>query len=189
LCFSISMTWEIVAAVAAKVATNARSVRKPGRAARSLANGRPVLARPLTASTPNMPSPQRVSLPILRKRPLLRSFAESGSRNRLGKRERMIRFSTVGLMDEQKCYGYLVDIPHPNGLCCRACKTPVEHSKVQPRERAPIVYFRCCCGRDYNASAGTLWGGTHHRCSMIVRLLQGVAPGPPDAASGAGAEY
>ena len=68
------MTWEAVTAVAAKLATNARSVRKPGSAARSLANGLPLRARPLTASTPSIFSPQRASLPILRKRPLLRSF-------------------------------------------------------------------------------------------------------------------
>lgn len=93
--------------------------------------------------------------------------------------ELMIRFSTVGLMDEQKCYDYLVDILHPNGLCCPTCKTPVEHAKVQRRDRAPILYFRCCCGRIYNAFAGTLWQGTHHRCSVIVRLLQGFAHGTP----------
>jgi hypothetical protein len=29
----------------------------------------------------------------------------------------MIRFSTLQLMDEQKCYDYLVEILHPEGLC------------------------------------------------------------------------
>jgi hypothetical protein len=28
----------------------------------------------------------------------------------------MIRFSTVELMDEQKCFDYLVEILHPGGL-------------------------------------------------------------------------
>jgi hypothetical protein len=91
----------------------------------------------------------------------------------------MIRFSTVELMDEQKCYDYLVEILHPDGLCCPECKSPVEQSKVHRRDRAPILYFRCCCGRIYNAFSGTLWGGTHHRCCVIVRILQGFAQGIP----------
>lgn len=53
----------------------------------------------------------------------------------------MIRFSTVGLMDDQKCYDYLVEIPHPDGLGCPECKTPVERSKVHRRDRAPVLYF------------------------------------------------
>jgi hypothetical protein len=50
----------------------------------------------------------------------------------------MIRFSTVALMDEQKCYDYLVEILHPKGLCCPKCETPVEQSKVHRRDRDPI---------------------------------------------------
>jgi hypothetical protein len=67
----------------------------------------------------------------------------------------MIRFSTVELMDEQKCYDYVVEILHPGGLCCPECKSPVEQSKVPRRDRAPILYFRCSCVRDYNAFSGT----------------------------------
>ena len=54
----------------------------------------------------------------------------------------MIRFSTVELMDEQKCDDDLVEILHPKGLCCPACETPVEHAKVHRRDRAPVLYFR-----------------------------------------------
>ncbi len=91
----------------------------------------------------------------------------------------MIRFSTLELMDEQKCYDYLVEILHPDGLCCPACERPVEQSKVHRRDRAPMLYFRCSCGRIYNAFAGTLWQGTHHSCCVIVRILQGFAQGIP----------
>ena len=91
----------------------------------------------------------------------------------------MIRFSTVELMDEQKCYDYLVEILHPAGLCCPTCQNSVEQSKVHRRDRAPILNFRCSCGRIYNAFAGTLWQGTHQRCSVIVRILQGFAQGTP----------
>jgi hypothetical protein len=91
----------------------------------------------------------------------------------------MIRFSTVELMDEQKCYDYLVEILHPDGLCCPECESPVEQSKVHRQDRAPVLYFRCSCGRIYNAFAGTLWQGSHHSCCVIVRILQGFAQGTP----------
>ena len=96
----------------------------------------------------------------------------------------MIRFSTVALMDEQKCYDYLVEILHPRGLCCPQCQKPVKQSKVHRRDRAPLLYFRCPCGRIYNAFAGTLWQGTHHRCSVIVCILRGFAQGIHTICSG-----
>jgi len=36
----------------------------------------------------------------------------------------MIRFSTLDLMDEPKCYAYLVVILHPESLGCPACQYP-----------------------------------------------------------------
>lgn len=91
----------------------------------------------------------------------------------------MICFSTLELMDEQKCYEYLVGILHPEGLYCPTCGKPVAQSKVHRRDRAPLLYFHCSCGRIYNALAGTLWQGTHHTCCLIVRILQGFAQGIP----------
>jgi len=95
------------------------------------------------------------------------------------KEEPMILFSTVELMDGQKCYNWLVDILHPNGLCCPDCKKPVGLLKIHRHDRAPLLYFSCACGRIYNAFTGTIWQGTHHRCSVIVRILQGIAQGIP----------
>ena len=91
----------------------------------------------------------------------------------------MIRFPTIELMDEQKCYDFLVKILHLGGLCCPRCKTPAEQSKVHRRDRAPLLYYRCPCARIYNAFAGTVWQGTHHCCRVIVRILQGIAQGIP----------
>ena len=91
----------------------------------------------------------------------------------------MILFSIVDLMDERKCYEFLLTILHPNGLHCPKCKTPVEEGKVHRRDRTPLLYFRCSCGRIYNAFTGTVWQGTHHRCSVVVRILQGFAQGVP----------
>jgi transposase len=91
----------------------------------------------------------------------------------------MIRFSTCGLMDENKCYEFLVEILHPNGTCCPLCEKPVEQSKVHRRDRAPVLSFRCDCGRVYNAFTGTVWQGSHHDCCTIVYILQGIAQGKP----------
>lgn len=82
-------------------------------------------------------------------------------------------------MDEEKCYEFLVSMLHPDGLCCPACKKPVEDSRVHRRDRAPVLYFRCSCGCVYNAFTDTVWKGTHHPCSVIVRILQGFAQGVP----------
>ena len=50
-------------------------------------------------------------------------------------------------------------------------------SRIHRRDRAPILYFRCSCGRIYNAFSGSVWQRTHHRCSVIVRILQGFSQG------------
>ena len=88
-------------------------------------------------------------------------------------------FSTVEFMDEQKCYDFLVGILHPKGLHCAKCQRPVEESGVHRWDRAPVLYFHCPCGCVYNAFSETVWKGTHHRCSVIVRILQGFAQGVP----------
>ena len=89
----------------------------------------------------------------------------------------MLLFSTVELMDEQKCYDYLVGILHPNGLCCGKCKTPADDAGVHRRDRAPVLFYHCPCGCIYNAFSGTVWQGTHHSCALIVRILQGFVQG------------
>jgi len=91
----------------------------------------------------------------------------------------MLIFSLVDLMDEQKCYEFIVNILHPDGLHCPKCEIPVDQCKVHRRDRAPLLYFRCPCGSVYNAFSDTVWKGTHHRCSVIVRILQGFAQGTP----------
>ena len=89
----------------------------------------------------------------------------------------MIEFSTVALMDEWKCYEFLVQVLHPNGLGCPQCHAPVAQAGVHRHDRAPVLYYHCGCGRIYNAFTETLWQGTHHPCSTIIRILQGVSQG------------
>jgi hypothetical protein len=40
-----------------------------------------------------------------------------------------------------------------------------------------VLYYRCSCGRIFNAWTGTLLQGTHWRCSTWVQVLHGFAQG------------
>ena len=79
----------------------------------------------------------------------------------------MLVFSTHELLDEQKCHDKLLEILHPHGLRCPQCCKPVAEAKVHRRNRAPLLYYRCGCGRIYNAFARTIFEGTHRRCSQL----------------------
>jgi transposase-like protein len=89
----------------------------------------------------------------------------------------MIQFSTINLMDEDKCYAFLVEILHPDGMKCPKCGHPTEDCPVHRRDRAPVLYYRCKCGRVYNAFNDTMFQGTHYACSEIVRMMQGFSQG------------
>jgi hypothetical protein len=93
----------------------------------------------------------------------------------------MLAFPTVALLDEQKCYEWLVNVLHPEGVHCSRCLRPVTEARVHRRDRAPVLYYRCVCGRIYNAFAGTLWQGTHRSCAHLIALLQGFTQGKPTA--------
>jgi len=89
----------------------------------------------------------------------------------------MIIFSLLELMDEQKCYDFLCTILHPQGLCCPKCQCSVQGSKIHRNDRAPILVYECINGHFYNIFTKTVWQGTHHKCPMIVRILQGIVQG------------
>lgn len=89
----------------------------------------------------------------------------------------MLVFSTQDLLDEQKCHDKLLEILHPGGLCCPHCGKSVADAKVHRRDRAPLLYYHCSCGRIYNLFARTLFQGTHRRCTQLVAFMQGVAQG------------
>jgi hypothetical protein len=93
----------------------------------------------------------------------------------------MLSFPTVDLMDEQKCYDWLVHTLHPDGLGCPRCQQSVVAATVHRRDRAPVLYYRCVCGHIYNAWADTVWQGTHRPCSQIVAILQGITQGQSTA--------
>ncbi len=59
----------------------------------------------------------------------------------------MITFPIHELMDEQKCYDYLLKVLHPDGLKCPAGHAVHPGQKPHDRHRAPVFDYRCCeCG-------------------------------------------
>jgi transposase-like protein len=92
----------------------------------------------------------------------------------------MITFPIQELMDEQKCYAYLLRVLHPDGLKCPAGHAVPAKQKPHDRHRAPVVDYRCReCGRIFNAFTGTVWSGSRHTCVQMVLILRGIAQGTP----------
>ena len=93
----------------------------------------------------------------------------------------MLSFPITDLLDEQKCFDWLVNVLHPQGLHCDQCQRPASEARIHRRDRAPVLYYRCICTRIYNAFAGTIWQGTQRSCAQIVSILQGFAQGKSTA--------
>ena len=92
----------------------------------------------------------------------------------------MITFPIQNLMDEQKCYDYLLKILHPQGLACPAGHPLRPGQKPQDRHRAPVFDYRCpTCGRVFNAFTNTVWSGGRYTCVQMVLILRGIAQGVP----------
>ena len=90
-------------------------------------------------------------------------------------------FPMVDFMDEQACYGKLLDLLHPNGLACPRCAAG-EGLGVHRRYRDPVLDYQCShCGCVFNAWTGTVLGGTRRRPSQLLLILRGIAQGVPTA--------
>jgi transposase-like protein len=90
----------------------------------------------------------------------------------------MMTFPIQELMDEQKCYEYLLKSLHPQGLKCPAGHPLRPGQKPHHRHRAPVVDYRCPeCGRIFNAFNGTVWSGSRYTCIQMVLILRGIAQG------------
>ena len=92
----------------------------------------------------------------------------------------MLLFPIQEMMDEQKCYNYLLRVLHPDGLKCP--RGPPLPSDQQPhdRHREPIVDYRCReCGAVFNIFTGTIWQGSRYTCVQIILILRGIAQGVP----------
>src|SRR5262245_39550817 len=88
-------------------------------------------------------------------------------------------FPLLDLLDEQACYDFLVDALHPQGLACPACGG--DHLTLHRAHRAPVLDYRCACGRVFNAWAGTALQGTQRSPCELVLIARGIAQGTPTA--------
>ena len=94
--------------------------------------------------------------------------------------EPMITFPIQELMDEQKCYDYLLKVLHPQGLKCPAGHPVGPEQKPHDRHRAPLWDYRCsACGRVFNAFTASVWAGSRYTCVQMVLILRGIAQGTP----------
>lgn len=88
-------------------------------------------------------------------------------------------FPLLDLLDDDACYDALVDALHPDGLCCPACGG--RHYVAHRAHRAPVLDYRCDCGRVFNAWTGTAWQGTQRRPAELLLIARGIAQGTPTA--------
>ena len=92
------------------------------------------------------------------------------------------RFPIDELLDEGRCYEWLVEHLHPNGLQCPSGHARPDEEAPHTRNRAPIVEYRCrTCGRVYNLFTDTVLNGIRYPCSKIVLILRGFFQGDTTA--------
>jgi transposase-like protein len=92
----------------------------------------------------------------------------------------MMTFPIQELMDEQKCYDYLLKVLHPQGLKCPNGHALRPGQKPHDRHRAPVCDYRCAeCRCVFNAFTNTVWSGARYTCVQMVLLMRGIAQGVP----------
>ena len=89
-------------------------------------------------------------------------------------------FPFSDLLDEDRCYEWLLYHLHNGKLCCADCKG-TNYRKHHVR-RAPVVQYWCReCGRYFNIFTGSVFQKTQFSCSKIVLILRGIAKGESTA--------
>ena len=92
------------------------------------------------------------------------------------------RFPIDELLDDGRCYEWLVEYLHPDGLQCPIGHARPDEEAPHTRDRAPIVEYRCrTCGRVYNVFTDTVLNGIRYPCSKIVLILRGFFQGDSTA--------
>ncbi len=92
----------------------------------------------------------------------------------------MLPFPIEDLMDEQKCYDYLKEVLHPDGLSCPSGHPLPPEQAPHDRSRAPIMNYRCReCGRVFNIFTDSVLSNISFSSCEIVLLLRGIVQGDP----------
>ena len=90
----------------------------------------------------------------------------------------MLRFPLTELLNEQECYSFLLNLLHPEGLCCPNGHQLPPNQAPHSRRRAPILKYRCrACGQVFHLFTRTILSGIHYNCQIIVLLLRGFCQG------------
>jgi transposase-like protein len=90
-------------------------------------------------------------------------------------------FPLSDVLDPQRCYDFLLELLHPQGLRC-PCGHPLERCGIHMRDRAPILDYRCWeCGRFFNVFSDTVFEGTQESVVQIIPMVRGIATGTPTA--------
>ena len=92
----------------------------------------------------------------------------------------MVILPNADLMNEQRCYNWLLSVLHPNGLSCPHGHRLPPYQKPHDRHRAPMMDYRCRqCGAVFNLFTNTIWSKTRYSCRQILLILRGIARGLP----------
>lgn len=92
----------------------------------------------------------------------------------------MLPFPIEDLMNEQKCYEFLKEILHPDGLSCPEGHPLPSQQAPHDRSRTPMVNYRCReCGRVFNIFTNTVLSTISFSSCEIILLLRGIVQGDP----------
>jgi len=84
----------------------------------------------------------------------------------------MMIFPIGTLMDEQHCYGSLLELLPPEGVACSHGHPLPSGQSPHDRHRDPIFDYRChVCGAVYNIFTDTIGSVRRYSCVTIVLIL------------------
>ncbi len=91
----------------------------------------------------------------------------------------VIDFPLIDYIDDEACYGKLVELLHLEGLVCPNCGER-RQLLIEHRHREPVLDKQCGeCGRVLKNWTGTVLQGTHRRPSQLMMILHSLATARP----------
>ncbi len=89
----------------------------------------------------------------------------------------MLRFPLTELLNEQECYDFLLNLLHPEGLCCPNGHQLPPNQAPHARRRAPILKYRCrLCGKVFHLFTKTILSGIYYNCRQNCLVITRVLP-------------
>jgi len=89
----------------------------------------------------------------------------------------MMLFPINELLDEKRCYDFLLKVLYPEGLHCPNGH-PFKNQAPHDRHREPIFDYKCnVCGAVYNLFTNTIWSRSRYSCAKIVLIMRDIIQG------------